>query len=450
MTAKIFAASILAAALMGLFASSSSAQSADALIDKLVEKGILSVREAKDLREEADKNFGQAYQVKSGMPDWLQALKWNGDFRGRYEAFSSDNSAFVSRNRFRYRLRIGATALLNDNLEVGLRLTSSEPSGSFGGDQISGNSTFQDNGSKKFVYFDTAYAKWTALNSPNWFAAFTIGKMDNPLVSPSIMMFDKDYTPEGFAAQLAYNFNDKHSLKFNGGAFVLDELSVTSHDPFMFMGQLRFDSLWSPKFSSSLGLAWLGISNTENLGNAGSPNQNRGNTREISIVGTSTNQVPAHNFNPIYADATFTYNRDKAPLYAGPFPISIMGDYVYNPGAPDANHGYTIGVMFGRTGKKRTWALEYRWEELQADAWFEEFPESDFGAFYQKALPNSGASAGYGAGTNIRGHMFRASYSPYDSLTFNVTYWLTELIKENPAHSESGMGRLQVDGVWKF
>ena len=89
-------------------------------------------------------------------------------------------------------------------------------------------------------------------------------------------------------------------------------------------------------------------------------------------------------------------------------------------------------------------------QELQDDAWFEEFPESDFGAFYQSGPANSGFGAGFGAGTNIRGHMFRASYSPYDSLTFNVTYWLTELIKENPAHSDSGMGRLQVDAVLKF
>jgi hypothetical protein len=80
-------------------------QSSDALIDKLVEKGILTVKEANDLREEADKDFTRAYSVKSGMPDWVTALKLNGDFRGRFEGFSTDNEAFVARNRWRYRLR---------------------------------------------------------------------------------------------------------------------------------------------------------------------------------------------------------------------------------------------------------------------------------------------------------------------------------------------------------
>src|SRR4029077_3125212 len=78
------------------------AQSSDALIDKLVDKGILTVKEANELREEADKNFTTAYSVKSGMPDWVQALKFSGDFRGRFEGIYTD-ATFVNAgltNRF--------------------------------------------------------------------------------------------------------------------------------------------------------------------------------------------------------------------------------------------------------------------------------------------------------------------------------------------------------------
>jgi hypothetical protein len=143
-------------------------QSADAIIDKLVEKGILTVKEANELREDADKNFSQAYSVKSGMPDWVSALRFNGDFRGRFEGFYGENDSFEDRNRFRYRLRFGVTANLFDNLEVGLRLTSSEPGngGSFGGDPISGNATFTDNASKKFVYLDLASRSGTQSTGP--------------------------------------------------------------------------------------------------------------------------------------------------------------------------------------------------------------------------------------------------------------------------------------------
>ena len=50
------------------------AQSADALLDKLVDKGVLSVKEANELREQADEGFLKAYQAKTGMPDWVTQL----------------------------------------------------------------------------------------------------------------------------------------------------------------------------------------------------------------------------------------------------------------------------------------------------------------------------------------------------------------------------------------
>jgi hypothetical protein len=435
---------ILAAALA--ITATAHAQSADALVDKLVEKGILTVKEANELREETDKDFTKAHSAKTGMPEWVTALKINGDFRGRFEGFYGRNPAFVDRNRLRYRLRLGVTAALTDNMEVGLRLTSGEPSGGFGGDPISGNTTLTDNGSKKFIYIDMAYAKWSPINSPDWSGTFTFGKMENPFHSPSTMVFDKDYTPEGFAGQLGYTLNDKHSLKGMGGAFVLDEESASSHDPFLLMAQARWDALWSPKISTTLGLAAFVISNKEQLSNGNVPNVNRGNTRTAA-------GAPMYNFNPVYVDAGATYLLDKAPFYTGAFPISVVGDYMNNPGAPSANTGYSLGFTLGKAGKRKTWELAYRWEELQGDAWFEEFPESDFGAFYQVQQPNAGFTApgaGYGAGTNVRGHWVKLSYSPYDSLTLSVAYFRTALIKESPAGSKSEMGRLQVDGVWKF
>src|SRR5687768_4143216 len=177
------------------------AQSADALLDKLVDKGVLTVKEANELREQADNDFTKSYQAKSGMPDWVSQLRIYGDVRGRYEMFRTPNDTEglsannKPRDRFRYRLRTGATVTMLDNFEAGFRLTSSEANGTFGGDPISGNTTMQDNGSKKFVYIDTAYGKWTPVKTGPWLLSGTIGKMENPFVV-SDMVFDGDYTPE--------------------------------------------------------------------------------------------------------------------------------------------------------------------------------------------------------------------------------------------------------------
>ena len=158
MRKKIIHAALPAVGLATAGVLSSYAQSADAIIDKLVDKGILTVEEANDLRHEADKNHNSAYQVKTGLPDWVTSLRIGGDVRTRYENFSSDDERWSDRHRFRYRVRPGIVATLKDNFEVGFRLTSSEPAANFGGDPISGNTSFQDNASKKFVYIDLAYA----------------------------------------------------------------------------------------------------------------------------------------------------------------------------------------------------------------------------------------------------------------------------------------------------
>jgi hypothetical protein len=127
------------------------------------------------------------------MPDWVQALKFSGDFRGRFEGLYTDatfvnaglTKRFVSRNRFRYRIRFGVTATLFDHMEVGLRLSSSDTASGFSsstGNPLSGNSTMQDNASKKFIFVDQAYGRWFPLNGPDWIGSLTVGKMENPFV----------------------------------------------------------------------------------------------------------------------------------------------------------------------------------------------------------------------------------------------------------------------------
>lgn len=448
---------ILATVAGVMITNTGNAQSADALLDKLVEKGVLTVKDANELREESDKNFNTALSAKMGMPDWVTALKLNGDVRGRYEKFSSDNSAFVERTRFRYRLRFGVTAQLMDDFEVGFRLTSDETASGGAnneGDPISGNTTFQNNGSKKLIYLDQVYGKWSPLKGPHLMGSFTIGKMENPFVF-SDMVFDPDYTPEGIASQMAYRFNDVHTAKLNVGAFVLDELSTFQSDPYMLGAQARWDAMWSPKVQTTMGVAWLGIFDRKYLSNAGVPNVNRGNAHEIFIDSTgATNMVPSYDLQPIVLDASLTYMFDSAPFYAGPFPVKVGGDYMINPGAPDSanNYAYSVGVTFGKAGKRKTWEVGYTYKYLGANAWWEELVDSDFGAFYaaKNSPPNSGMNVGYGAGTNVKGHIVRFAYSPADSLTLSVKWFLTDLITAYPGGSKSGMSRLQVDAQWKF
>ena len=419
------------------------AQSADALIDKLVDKGVLSVKEANELREEADKGFSQAYSVKSGMPEWVSSLKLNGDFRGRYEGFFVDQPGFVERHRFRYRVRLGVVANMNDNFEVGFRLGSGDLDNGIntGIDPLSQNQTMQNNASKKGVFIDLAYGKWTPINNADWSVSTTIGKIENPY-SFSDLVFDSDYTPEGAAVQIVRNLGEKHALSLTGGGFVLDELGGTTQDPYLFGGQARLNSTWTPELTTSLGVAYLAIVNPEQLSNIAEPNGNIGNTRNAAgdLI---------YDYSPVVFDASATYKLESFPMYPGAFPITVAGDYMINDGASSAadNEGWSAGVKFGKAGKRKTWELSYTYKWLGADAWWEELVDSDSGAFYTAPYPGSGQGAGYRSGTNVKGHVVKAAYSPFDTVTLSARAFFMERV-DAPTDSETT--RLQVDAQWKF
>jgi hypothetical protein len=458
-----------ATALMALTPNIHAQSAGDALVDKLEQKGILSADEAKQLREENKQdfsssltnNFDQAFDKATGTPDYVTGYKFSGDFRGRYDevASTAGNKTFTDRDRYRYRLRVGLTVTLKDNLEAGFRITSGDPAtaNSFNnaGNPLSNNSTLQDNGTKKNVYIDTAYGKWTALNGDGWLFSSIIGKMDNPLQFTP-MVFDPDWTPEGAAIQSGYTFNDQQSILVNGAAFVEDqEVGGTDKGsvraPALFSGQAIWNANWTSRLGTSLGIGGYLLQNSKNLTTANVPYINQGNTRAV-VGGTG---VLVNGYTPIIADASATYKLDSFPMYPGAFPIKVSGEYINNVDTISGNNnnqGYWAGVTFGKSGKKHAWDISYRYEYLEADAAYDQLVDDDNGAYYQTA-PTGGA-AGWYSGTNIKGHLIKANYSITDSLTFTFTCFMNQLITPslNSPGGEPKNSALHVmaDLMWKF
>jgi hypothetical protein len=452
-----------ATALMALTPNTHAQSSVDALLNKLEQKGILTVDEARELKTENQQDstadFNKAFGSKITMPGWVTGYKLSGDFRGRFDEMSTDSpgSATISgqdRIRLRYRLRVGLAVNLKDDLQVGFRLGS----GDAGGNALSNNTTLENNGTKKPVWVDTAYGRWTPINDGVWMLAATIGKMDQPFqVTP--MEFDPDYTPEGAALQSSYKINDHHSLALNTAAFVLDEVAGSARDPFLYGGQLIWNANWTPKIASSLGIAAFDIVNKNTLGlnaatlnGGGVPNNNQGNSRYGSGLNIGNLK---YNYDPVIVSGSFTYTLDSFPLYKGKFPIKLSGEYMNNPGAPSNNEGYWSGVTFGKSGKKGTWDISYRYQVLEADAWYDELVDDDNAAFYLNSNPSVLAKTSFDGGTNIKGHLIKFNYSLTDSLTFSFAGYINDLIKPNlnaPLLGEPKNHALHVmaDIMWKF
>ncbi len=435
-------------------------QSVDALLDKLVDKGVLSIKEANALKQDSDEGFTKAFQAKTGMPDWVSAYKFGGDFRGRFEQNNSENSAYIERDRYRYRLRLGVSVTMLENFEVGARLASgnplTNPGGTLvGGSPITANQDLSSLDSRKFLWIDAAYGKWTAIKSPDWTLSATIGKMENPfLLSP--MIWDADINPEGGALQLAHNFSDTQAIKLNGGFFVLDELNQpkavrgftpdANHDPYLYGAQLLWESKWTPKFDTALGVAALDIVHSKDaLSSQLQPFYNSGNSR-------NANGFLVNNYNPIIGTASATYKFDSLPLYPAAFPVKVSGEYMANPGARNNNVGYRAGLTLGKAGIKRGWEINYRYQRLEADAWFDALVDDDNGGYYATGNPQmagTGKLNGWYGGTNVKGHLMQGTYSFTDFLNFTFTYYLNDLIINAPG-KDSSAGHFMADVMWKF
>ena len=133
---------ITAAALLCLAGPYAHAQSVDKLLNKLVQKGVLSEADAAELSKESDKEdekeFDKQYARKTGLPPWVTSFTWSGDFRFRYEEQNAKDADFDVRDRYRIRARLGAYIGMLDHFDVGIRLATGNPQTNPGGTLVGG------------------------------------------------------------------------------------------------------------------------------------------------------------------------------------------------------------------------------------------------------------------------------------------------------------------------
>jgi hypothetical protein len=340
-----------------------------------------------------------------------------------------------------------------DNVDVGLRLATGNPQFNagnilIGGQPISANEDLNSLESRKFVWIDAAYGKWTPIKNKDWTVSGTIGKMDNPF-QLSNMIYDYDINPEGAAIQVAYKLNEHHALKGNNAIFILDEFNQgnpagatvpaaaavkPTHDPYLFGAQLLLESKWTPKIETSLGVAAFNIVHQESLSSLVQPFYNAGNSRDV-------NGYLVHHYDPLIGSAWATYKFDTG--HATQLPVKVGGEYMHNPSAPsDRNTGYRAGITVGKAGRKNTWEINYRYQRLEADAWYDALTDDDNRAFFAPGTSYPGGQtpllfrglgpprrdSGIFGGTNVKGHQLVATYSFTDFANLTFIYCLNDAI----------------------
>jgi hypothetical protein len=186
--------------------------SADALLDKLVAKGILKPDEAEELKNEATTNNANGMKFK--LSNAIKSVELYGDLRMRYEYRAGQIGPEAGHyagdydvaNRWRYALRLGVRGDLADDLYYGLRFETSpnerSPWNTFG-NAGGGQSPYYGPFSKANNYglfIGQAYLGWR----PTSWLDVSIGRVPQPLYTTS-MVWDSDYCPEGAVEKLAFS-----------------------------------------------------------------------------------------------------------------------------------------------------------------------------------------------------------------------------------------------------
>ena len=193
---------------LALAAPAYSQVSADALLDKLVSKGILKQDEANELKSEASTNNppGKLEAAKFKISNVFKSMELYGDVRFRFEyreaqgnympPGSPSSPYYDTADRWRFAIRLGLRGDLTDNFYYGLRFeTSPNPRSTWVTVGNSSASTYYGPFSKNnnySIYLGQAYLGWR----PVPWLDLSIGRVPQPLYTTP-MVWDSDFTPEG-------------------------------------------------------------------------------------------------------------------------------------------------------------------------------------------------------------------------------------------------------------
>jgi hypothetical protein len=175
----------------------------EALVDALVQEGLLTHDQAARVRSKINQAEEETPASKIALSDAVQKLTFYGDGRLRFENIDQHNhyEAPVVNDRERYRLRIGADYQYADNLRAGFELES-------GTTDDSANQSFGASFTKASINVGKIYLRWDPVD---WLT-LDAGKFTNPWYTPTDLVYSFDLNPEGGAELFTFHPTDDLTL----------------------------------------------------------------------------------------------------------------------------------------------------------------------------------------------------------------------------------------------
>ncbi|HNX82241.1 MAG TPA: putative porin, partial [Candidatus Omnitrophota bacterium] len=346
----------------------------DLLLNKLVEKGVLSAGEAQAIATETKEQIkSEIAQAKSEtLPQWLQQVKLKGDMRLRYE-WDKDKT-LQDQSRARIRARLGVESKINNQLKMGVGIATGTTGDPRSRNITLGNSSSANTpGSSKDIVLDYAYGQWT----PNKYLSIIGGKFQNNLWQPHDVFWKGDITPDGAGVNLAYQFNQKLNFFMNNLMFVLKNDSRTDKQPFMAALQPGFTYAITDTMNLKSALTYYKFQSVKaaqkfSYSKSGSsPYLLSGNT----LIGGRY----AYNYDAIQPSVELSFIEPFQGLV--PY-ASVFGDYMRNVSGLENKTGlggFDAGVKFGyeKVSDWKQWQTKLVYSKLGRDSWLDIFTDSD-------------------------------------------------------------------------
>ena len=355
-------------------------------------------------------------EIPTAGESWTDRIRLDGDFRYRYENIDAEGSSSRDRNRIRARTNVKAD--LADDVEVGFGLATG------GDDPVSTNQTIGGGGSSKNIVLNLAYVDWEAADGLHIFG----GKFKNPLmrVGKNSLMWDGDWTPEGFAVAYKRDWFFANAL----GTY-LDSDTRKSNDNFTWGAQIGASGeIGGAKVKG--GVAYYS-SDTEgqatNFGDPTDPGDYFGNTAveasglPCGSTGAACQYLYDYNLTEVFAEAAFE---------VGGLSTLVFFDYVKNSDPSDNDTGWTAGTKIGQAKDRGEVQFSYYYADKEADSMLGLLTDSDFG----------------GGGTDSKGHWLQLNYGINKTWTIGAQYFINEI--DQNSGSERDYDRLMIDTQWKW
>lgn len=386
----------------------------------------------------------------NAVPEWLDRLKWEGDFRLRYqgdlfadrnapEVFSQTIGQSISnttedQSRGRIRLRLGLNANVTSGVDVGVRITTGNTT-----DPVSTNQTLGTTANKYSLVLDRAFIKISPLDG----VSLSGGRIPNPFFGTDLV-WDDDLNFEGVAIKLDPWAAEARAFKpfAAAGVFPLQAIeqstSVQARDKWLYGAQIGLEWVPSSRARFRMGAGYYDYLNLSGIPNPvlhdTQFNQTAPQARQKgnSLFNIDNDGNPNTNLwalAPDYRIANVTLVADFADF----FPVHVIGSFDWA-----RNLGFDQGEILARTGQnidpqvngyqakltvgypaitdRHEWQAFVGYRYLERDAVLDAFTDSDF----------------HLGGTNHKGFMIGGSYGLYKNTWLSARWMSSDEISGLP------------------